>query len=60
MKKTTFTGKNIEQLTDLLKEKQAELTKAMMVFGPKASTRGIKKDIARINTELSMLAKQTH
>lgn len=60
MKKLALTGKTQEQLVDLLKEKKAELTKMQMVFGQKPSLKGVRKDIARIETQLSALAKQTN
>lgn len=60
MKKTTLTGKTKDQLMDLLKEKKAELMKAQMVFGPKPSQSKTRKEIARIMTEMSVLAKQSN
>lgn len=60
MKKLALTGKTKEQLNDLLQEKKAELTKARMVFGQKPSLKGVRKDIARIETQLTAVAKQTN
>lgn len=60
MKKVVLAGKTKEQLTELLSEQKAGLTKAQMVFGPKPSQSKTRKEIARIMTELSVLAKQSH
>ncbi len=59
MKKTVVTGKTQEQLMDILKEQKAEMVKAQMTFGPKPSVAGIRKNIARIMTELSSLKKNS-
>lgn len=60
MKKVVLTGKTKEQLTEILNEKKDVLMKAQMVFGPKPSQSKTRKEIARIMTELSALAKQSH
>lgn len=56
MKKTDYSGKTKEQLEALLKDVKASIVKNNMNFGAKPSNANLRKEVARIETALRMLA----
>lgn len=59
MKKTVYSGKTKEQLLEALREQKALIVKNNMTFGAKPSSARLRKEVARINTALSLLDNQT-